>query len=115
MVINCRKLNPKEIQKKKKKKKKAIEGKFFDCLSDINYTVRPLFKTLHNTVKHMNLPTVGYKIYTTCVQFNTNCVKFYTSCVIFFTQQLVGSYVSQCCVNFLNSGLTVYVSRTCFL
>ena len=21
-------------------------------------TVRPLFKTLHNTVKHMNLPTV---------------------------------------------------------
>ena len=28
----------------------------------------------------------------------------------FFTQQLVGSYVSQCCVNFLNSGLTVYTN-----
>ena len=28
----------------------------------------------------------------------------------FFTQQLVGSYVSQCCVNFLNSGLTVWVT-----
>ena len=31
-----------------------------------------------------------------------------TQIVYFFTQQLVSSYVSQCCVNFLNSGLTVY-------
>ena len=45
------------------------------------YTVRPLFKTLHNTVKHMNLPTVVLKNYTTCVQFCTTCVQFYTSCV----------------------------------
>ena len=51
-------------------------------------------KKLHNTVKHMNLPTVVLKKnYTTCVQFHT-------SCVIFLTQQLVGSYVSQCCVIF---------------
>ena len=48
------------------------------------YTVRPLFKTLHNTVKHMNLPTVVLKNYTTCVQFCTTCVQFYTSCVFFF-------------------------------
>ena len=27
-------------------------------LDSWSYTVRPLFKTLHNTVKHMNLPTV---------------------------------------------------------
>ena len=32
-------------------------------------------KSLHNTVKHMNLPT--------CVKLYTICVKFYTSCVIF--------------------------------
>ena len=32
-------------------------------------------KSLHNTVKHMNLPTVVKKKYTTCV-------KLYTSCVI---------------------------------
>ena len=32
----------------------------------------------------------------------------FTQVVYFFTQQLVGSYVSQCCVNFLNSGLAVY-------
>ena len=31
---------------------------------------------------------------------DTTCVQFYTSCVIFLTQQLVGSYVSQCCVTF---------------
>ena len=74
------------------------------------YTVRPLFKTLHNTVKHMNLPTVVLKNYTTCVQFCTTCVQFYTSCVFFFTQQLVGSYVSQCCLikQWSNSDMNSY-------
>ena len=37
----------------------------------------------------------------------TQIVYNFTQVVYFFTQQLVGSYVSQCCVNFLNSGLTV--------
>ena len=35
-----------------------------------------------------------------CKKNYTTCVKLYTSCVIFLTQQLVGSYVSQCCVIF---------------
>ena len=35
-----------------------------------------------------------------CKKNCTTCVKFYTSCIIFLTQQLVGSYVSQCCVIF---------------
>ena len=35
-----------------------------------------------------------------CKKNYTTCVKFYTSCEIFLTQQLVGSYVSQCCVIF---------------
>ena len=41
-----------------------------------------------------------------------NFVHIYTSCVIFLTQQLVGSYVSQYCVIFLNSGHILYV---CYL
>ena len=38
----------------------------------------------------------------------TQIVYNFTQVVYIFTQQLVGSYVSQCCVNFLNSGVTVY-------
>ena len=40
---------------------KSLKTKFpiiFTLFSLCLYTVRPLFKTLHNTVKHMNLPTV---------------------------------------------------------
>ena len=40
----------------------------------------------------------------------TQIVYNFTQVVYFFTQQLVGSYVSQCCVNFLNSGLTVHIN-----
>ena len=65
-----------------------------------------------------------------CKKNYTTCVKFYTSCVIFLTQQLVGSYFSQGCVNFLNSvrrkskvllsytttsrGNTFYICIVCF-
>ena len=57
-----------------------------------------------------------YKLYTTLWNIwiyqllckNTQVVPICTSCVFFLTQQLVGLYVSQCCVHFLNSGLTMY-------
>ena len=38
----------------------------------------------------------------------TQIVYNFTQVGYFFTQQLVGSYVSQCCVKFLNSDLTVW-------
>ena len=58
------------------------------------YTVRPLFKALHNTVKCETYePTNScVKNYTcTCVQFNINSVQFYTSCVFFYTT--VGRFI----------------------
>ena len=65
------------------------------------YTVRPLFKTLHNTL--WNIWT-----YQQLCKKIAQLVYNFTQVVYFFAQQFVGSYVSQCCVNFLNSGLTVY-------
>ena len=38
--------------------KKTLLVTFYRHNKTFWYTVRPLFKTLHNTVKHMNLPTV---------------------------------------------------------
>ena len=66
-----------------------------------------LYTTLWNIWTYQQL---GKKI-TQLVYNLTQIVYKFTQVVYFFTQQLVGSYVSQCCVNFLNSGLTVYVQK----
>ena len=55
------------------------------------WTYQLLCKKLHNLFK------IAHKL----------CKTVHKLCN-FLTQQLVGSFVSQCCVIFLNSGLTVY-------
>ena len=63
-----------------------------------------LYTTLWNIWTYQQLCK---KIHNLCTILHKLCTILHKLC-IFFTQQLVGSYVSQCCVNFLNSGLTVY-------
>ena len=72
------------------------------------YTVRPQFKKLHNTVKHMNLPTVC------CVRKITQPVYNFTQFCTFLHRLCNFSYTTVCrficftvLCNFLNSGLTV--------
>ena len=62
-----------------------------------------LYTTLWNIWTYQQL----CKKITQLVYNLTQVVYNFTQVVYFFTQQLVGSYVSQCCANFLNSGLTV--------
>ena len=71
------------------------------------YTVRPLFKKLHNTLKIWIYQLLCKKITQFVYSFAQLGIIF-TQLVSIFTQQLVGSYVSKGCVNFLNSGLIVY-------
>ena len=68
--------------------------------------------------RSLNFYTTLWNIWTyqqLCKKLHNLCKILHNLCTIlnklcnFFTQQLVGSYVSQCCVNFLNSGLTVYI------
>ena len=66
-----------------------------------------LYTTLWNIWTYQQL----CKKITQLVYNLTQIVYNFTQVVYFFTQQLVGSYVSQCCVNFLNSGLTVYIQQ----
>ena len=56
-------------------------------------------KSLHNTVKHMNLLLLCKKLHNLFKIVHKLCKIVYKLC-IFFTQLLVGSYVSQCCVKF---------------
>ena len=65
-----------------------------------------LYTTLWNIWTYQQL----CKKITQLVYNFTQIVYNFTQVVYFFTQQLEGSYISQCCVIFLNSGLTVYFS-----
>ena len=74
------------------------------------YTVRPLFKnytTLWNIWTYQLL--CKKKLHNLFKIVHKLCKIVHKLCN-FLTQQLVGSYVSQYCVIFLNSGLTVYVA-----
>ena len=74
------------------------------------YHCLKLYTTLWNIWTYQQL----CKKITQLVYNFTQIVYNFTQVVYFFTQQLVGSYVSQCCVNFLNSGLMVYPNTNHF-
>ena len=83
---------------------------------DAFYNIWPKIHPISLLDRCLKLYTTLWNIWTyqqlckknTQVVYNfTQIVYNFTQVVYFFTQLLVGSYVSQCCVNFLNSGLTV--------